>query len=79
MSDDNTAIMRYVDADEGERYWRIDRMGIVKGRAMDRHVDTCTDDGWTISMRGRWQVAVACQWPSRNIIYRDLIELWAQG
>jgi hypothetical protein len=78
VSDDNTAIIRYVDAEEGERYWRINRAGIVLSRkAMDRHVTNCTDDGWTIAMQGRWQIAVACQWPSRNVIYRGMVGIWA--
>lgn len=70
MSDDNTAIIRYVDAEEGERYWRINRVGIVLSRkAMDRHVVACGD--WAIALHGRHQMAVACQWPSRNVIYRQ--------
>jgi hypothetical protein len=77
INDDNAAIICYVDAEEGQRYWRIDRMGLVLSRkAMDRHVTSRTDDGWTIAMNGRWKIAVACQWPSGNTIYRDMVETW---
>lgn len=72
--DDNTAIICYVDADEGERYWRINRRGIIKSKALDKHVVALGD--YALTVRGRYQSAVACQWPSRNIIYRDLVELW---
>lgn len=73
MSEDNTAIICYVDADEGQRYWRINRRGIIKSRALDKHVVALGDS--TIALHGRYQIAVVCQWPSRNAIYRDWVNM----
>ena len=71
MTNDNTAIIRYVDADEGERYWRINRMGLVLSRkAMDRHVVAMEGQRGYVRVKGVIHEAVACQWPSRNVIYR---------
>lgn len=72
MSESDTAIIRYVDADEGERYWRINRMGLVLSRkAMDRHVEQLSELPNTIRVKDELCEAVACQWPSRNVIYRQ--------
>ena len=72
-NDDNTAIICYVDAEEGQRYWRIDRGGLVLSRkAMDKRIKShwfvCKGD-W-IEHDGAAYTWVACQWPSGNIIYR---------
>lgn len=79
MTESDTAIIRYVDAAEGERYWRINRVGLVLSRkAMDRHAWTHpdTDDLLEVDkVAYRW---VACQWPSRNMIYRTG-GLWSRG
>ena len=69
--DDNTAIIRYVDAAEGERYWRINRQGLVLSRrAMDKHVVAMDGNRGDVRVKGVIHEAVACQWPSRNVIYR---------
>lgn len=63
------AIIRYIDADPGQQYWRINRAGIVLSRkALDRYIDLCGNDS-VITMRGAFYGVVACQWPSRNPIY----------
>lgn len=58
----DTAIIYYVDAPEGERYWRINKRGIIKSRALDKRIS-----------RGEIELGecVTCQWPSRNLIYKE--------
>lgn len=70
-NEDNTAIIRYVGAAEGEQYWRINRMGIVLSRrAMDKRVKELRNEWQDIYVDGVLHDVVACQWPSRNTIYR---------
>ena len=60
----DTAIIYYVDAPEGERYWRINEQAIVTWKwSLDKRIS-----------RGEIKLGecVTCQWPSRNLIYEEI-------
>lgn len=69
-NDDNTAIICYVDAEEGQRYWRINRRGLVLSRKLDKRVKELKNEWLDIYVDSVLHDVVACQWPSRNLIYK---------